>query len=72
MNEVGFMIEPEFHIIHKTKKAASKFHLPVRIGFPDKRRIAGSNDGLPKAGLRVSQITGPGEGLYAMLFFLCF
>jgi hypothetical protein len=71
VNDLGFTVEPEFHVVDKSKKAASKFHFPVRLGFPDKGSIAGSTYCLPKAGLRVSQITGPGERLYAMLFILC-
>ena len=60
MNDVVFTVEPEFHIVDKSKKAASKFHLPVGIGFPDKGRIPDSKYCLPETGLRVSQVARPG------------
>jgi hypothetical protein len=72
MNDLSLTDKQEFHIVDKSKKAASKFHLPVCIGFPDKGHIAHGGYCLPKAGLRTGKITGPDQRLDAMLLVLRF
>ena len=70
MNQPGLRIEQELPIVHKSKDAAAKFDVPVRVFFDDKRGVSGRQHGLAKPGFGLIEPAGPAQRRYAMLRIL--